>query len=818
MNPDITRYRGFILKINDYYIMSYAIFRDKNLRPENIKKGVKIFRTVGTLEESAVIVNEDIIANSSTASQSFTAGDGYDGIGLFTLLPYVLDSKTVNSSTAEQIVTSDHDGLSSVTVNPYTLDTKVVDPSTSQITVNSSADGLSSVTVNAVTSSIDSNIISSNIKNGVSILGVKGSYGDDFNWIAKARRGEITDLSPYTMKASRPYGYAYALYRAGMNKGIRMTDFPRVEISGKDYGLNNALAYFHIVKSDNNTLHIYGNNPGSYELAYFMKATKTDPNAYSDNLAVVFDELTTINLNNAVFSHCFDGLKTLTTVSFPLLTSVSGNIIVFYNMFSDCTALTTVNFPELTSLSTSSTGSNSNFAYWFYGSSITSINFPKLTTWSGDRHYTFPSTVVTAYTPYLNSYTSTNNSPIHELENVTTITTHPGCLKGNDENTNFYWWSSKVTSLSLSDIASEDVRLDNMGSLDRDSIVNVLQHLDTNTSGKTCTFFTKDNGLIIVDDLQHSVQGIYDNAVAAGWTINNLTIYDPNFLVTSPSSKILILNKDNKITFDALGNWTATVSNPDIQLDAYSGSAGTNQTVTVSMNSGFTGPATVTFSCNGVTVAVTVKYVPVTYVNYVSMPSARNVQVILDDEFNKNSCVEFDIMTTSTDYMQIGNNRGYTSGGVYLARLILFYSGGHLFDYPDDSGSKRVTIPKNKITIGNRFTLELDQYNGGTYQTKATLTTLSGTESYLGGTYSSDTSGHGHKFGLFNSYCVKEADQGYATVGFRIYGFKWYEYIDGVKTLIHDLKPVIDSNNVAGFYDEVTGLFISPSQGTLDYA
>ena len=112
--------------------------------------------------------------NSSTAQQVITSSE--DGLSSVTVEPYVLDSKTVNSSTAQQVITSDKDGLSSVTVEPYTLDSKMVDPSTSQQTVTSSVDGLSSVTVNAVTSSIDPDIQAGNIKRGVEILGVTGTF------------------------------------------------------------------------------------------------------------------------------------------------------------------------------------------------------------------------------------------------------------------------------------------------------------------------------------------------------------------------------------------------------------------------------------------------------------------------------------------------------------------------------------------------------------------------------------------------------------------------------------------------------------------
>lgn len=59
-----------------------------------------------------------------------------------------------------------------------TIDTLTVNPSTSQQTITASGgvDGYSPITVNAVTSSIDNNITSGNIKDGVTILGVTGNY------------------------------------------------------------------------------------------------------------------------------------------------------------------------------------------------------------------------------------------------------------------------------------------------------------------------------------------------------------------------------------------------------------------------------------------------------------------------------------------------------------------------------------------------------------------------------------------------------------------------------------------------------------------
>lgn len=75
------------------------------------------------------------------------------------------------------------EGIAAITavvgnVNPPSLQNKTVTPTTSKqtITAASSYDGLGTVTVNAVTAAIDSNIVAGNIKSGVTILGVTGSY------------------------------------------------------------------------------------------------------------------------------------------------------------------------------------------------------------------------------------------------------------------------------------------------------------------------------------------------------------------------------------------------------------------------------------------------------------------------------------------------------------------------------------------------------------------------------------------------------------------------------------------------------------------
>lgn len=93
-----------------------------------------------------------------------------------------LQSKTVDSSTVDQTIIPDegYDGLSDVTVNKYNLGPKHgVNATRGYINLNPADEGLdgySFVEIYPVRASIDENIQAENIKSGVSILGVTGTY------------------------------------------------------------------------------------------------------------------------------------------------------------------------------------------------------------------------------------------------------------------------------------------------------------------------------------------------------------------------------------------------------------------------------------------------------------------------------------------------------------------------------------------------------------------------------------------------------------------------------------------------------------------
>lgn len=90
-----------------------------------------------------------------------------------------LQEKTVTPTAGQQVVTpdSDHNGLSRVVVNATPLQTKSATPSISAQTVTPDADkvGLSQVSISAVDATIDQNIIATNIRQDITILGVTGS-------------------------------------------------------------------------------------------------------------------------------------------------------------------------------------------------------------------------------------------------------------------------------------------------------------------------------------------------------------------------------------------------------------------------------------------------------------------------------------------------------------------------------------------------------------------------------------------------------------------------------------------------------------------
>lgn len=131
---------------------------DENIKPENIKKGVKILGVDGTHEcESKEPVLVELNITPSNEVQVFTPAEGEDGYSKVTV-----DAVPESGGGGADPV------LSPLEVTPSTEE-QVIEPA-------DGVDGFSTVTVSGVDSSIDSNIQPNNIRDGVTILGVAGTF------------------------------------------------------------------------------------------------------------------------------------------------------------------------------------------------------------------------------------------------------------------------------------------------------------------------------------------------------------------------------------------------------------------------------------------------------------------------------------------------------------------------------------------------------------------------------------------------------------------------------------------------------------------
>lgn len=130
-----------------YGIGSVTVLGDANLVPENIKEGITILGVEGTFAPRNYLSQIKSITVTSNGTTTVRPDSGYDGL-------------------ASVVVTVD-------TPTVLNLQSKTVTPgrSSQTITPDSGYNGLSSVTVSG-----NSNLIAGNIRKGVSIFGVTGTY------------------------------------------------------------------------------------------------------------------------------------------------------------------------------------------------------------------------------------------------------------------------------------------------------------------------------------------------------------------------------------------------------------------------------------------------------------------------------------------------------------------------------------------------------------------------------------------------------------------------------------------------------------------
>lgn len=147
---------------------------DPQIKPENIKKNINILDVIGTYEP----ITEGLQVTPTIENQIFKPAKGVDGFNEVNVerVTASIDRNIIPSNIKRDVEILGVTG----TYTTENLQNKTVDPKEyiQTVTYDSTLgyDGLDTVTVNAVTASIDSAITAENIKKGVEILGVEGTF------------------------------------------------------------------------------------------------------------------------------------------------------------------------------------------------------------------------------------------------------------------------------------------------------------------------------------------------------------------------------------------------------------------------------------------------------------------------------------------------------------------------------------------------------------------------------------------------------------------------------------------------------------------
>ena len=223
-----------------------------------------------------------------------------------------------------------------------------VTPTTSSQTITASGgvDGYSPVNVSAVDSSIDANIQAGNIKSGVSILGVTGSYsggGSKYGCTIDNLLGNVNGILQMPSNTSGDIVFTgvkdfvnYCLYyRCYNNQNLTHgVEFPDLETVSGTYAAVSCFALTKITSCSLPKLKtITGNNALQSLVATSYVTTISLP------------ELETVSGNQGISNFC-SGCSFLTSISLPKLKTVTGSYGIYSLVAS--TAITSLSLPELT--------------------------------------------------------------------------------------------------------------------------------------------------------------------------------------------------------------------------------------------------------------------------------------------------------------------------------------------------------------------------------------------------------------------------------------------------------------------------------------
>lgn len=147
---------------------------DGNIRAENIKRGIKILGVTGTYAPDPSMSVK--YASPATYQQTIRPDSGYSSMDqvIISAVTSSIDGNIKSANIREGVKILGITG----TMEPIKGETLTISPSTSQqsFTPGEGYNAITKVIAEPVTNTIDDNIIASNIKQGITILGVQGTY------------------------------------------------------------------------------------------------------------------------------------------------------------------------------------------------------------------------------------------------------------------------------------------------------------------------------------------------------------------------------------------------------------------------------------------------------------------------------------------------------------------------------------------------------------------------------------------------------------------------------------------------------------------
>ena len=173
---------------------------DSSITPTNIRRGVDILGVKGEVLAIDDLKLQDKTINPVEDGTSVTYDKEYDGLGVVNVTP--IKSNMIKKLTANNIKRG-VEILDIVGTYGATSQIKYVTPSQEEqiIKPDSGIEFLSQVTIQPVTSGIDDDIISTNIRRGVNILGVEGEFDGDMSFQSKtvsASANDVVEVTPDT--------------------------------------------------------------------------------------------------------------------------------------------------------------------------------------------------------------------------------------------------------------------------------------------------------------------------------------------------------------------------------------------------------------------------------------------------------------------------------------------------------------------------------------------------------------------------------------------------------------------------------------------